>query len=71
MDLAIRYSLVKMTLVGIAALKKEQFGEADYVRVIYTFSRNIEHNAKFIPEILSLLEQDGLRNIAAATLMMR
>lgn len=71
MDLAIRYSLVKMTLVGIAALKKDQFGEADYVRVIYTFSRNIEHNAKFIPEILSLLEQEGLRNIAAATLMMR
>jgi lysine-N-methylase len=70
-DLAIRYSLIKMTLVGIAALKKDQFSEADYVRVIYTFSRNIEHNAKFIPEILGLLEQEGMRNIPAATLMMR
>ncbi len=70
-DLAVRYSLIKMTLVGIAAFRKDQFNEADYVRVIYTFSRNIEHNPKFIAEILSLLEQEGLRNIAAATLMMR
>ncbi len=70
-DLAIRYSLIKMTLVGIAAFKKEQFNEADYVRVIYTFSRNIEHHPKFIAELLTLLEQDNLKNIPATTLMMR
>jgi lysine-N-methylase len=70
-DLAVRYSLIKMILVGIAGLKKENFSEADYVHVIYTFSRNIEHNPTFMPELMSLLEKDGLRNIATATLMIR
>lgn len=71
LDLAVRYSLIKMILVGIAAFKKENFNEDDYVRVIYTFSRNIEHNPTFMPELLELLAQEGLNNIAAATLMMR
>lgn len=70
-DLAVRFSLIKMTLIGIAGFKKENFSEADYVRVIYTFSRNIEHNPTFMPEMLTLLEQDGLSNIAAATIMLR
>ena len=70
-DLAVRYSLIKMILVGIAAFKKDSFNELDYVTVIYTFSRNIEHNLKFMPELLELLAEDGLSNIAAATLMMR
>lgn len=70
-DLAVRYSLIKMILIGIAGFKKEKFSEADYVQVIYTFSRNIEHNPKFIPDLLTLLEGEDLRNIAAATLMMR
>ena len=71
LDLAVRYSLVKLILVGIAGLKKEKFSAADYVQVIYTFSRNIEHNPKFMPELLTLLEKEGLKNFAAATLMMR
>jgi lysine-N-methylase len=70
-DLAVRYSLIKMILIGIAGLKKEKFNEADYVQVIYTFSRNIEHNPKFIPDLLTLLEGEDLKNIAATTLMMR
>ena len=70
-DLAMRFSLIKMSLVGIAGLKKENFSADDYVRVIYTFSRNIEHNTGFMSEIMALLEQDGFSNIAAATLMLR
>jgi lysine-N-methylase len=70
-DLAVRYSLIKIILIGISGLNQENFSEADYVRVIYTFSRNIEHNPTFMPELLTLLEQDALKNIAATTLMMR
>jgi lysine-N-methylase len=69
--LAIRFSMIKMMLIGIAGLKKENFGEADYIRVIYTFSRNIEHNVKFTKDLLDLLEQDGLSNVATAALLMR
>lgn len=71
LNLAIRFSLIKMTLIGIAALKKEIFGEADYVRVIYTLSRNIEHNTTFLNDLLELLEKDGLGSVATATLLMR
>ena len=71
LDMAIRYSLIKLNLIGIAGLKKEAFCEADYVRVIYTFSRNIEHNKTFMPSLLKHLEEDGLKSFAAATVMMR
>jgi len=71
LDLAVRFSLIRMTLIGIAGLKKDQFGEADYVRVIYTFSRNIEHNQTFMHSLLDIMERDGLGNIATAALLMR
>ena len=70
-DLAIRFSIIKMTLIGISGLKKGSFCAEDYVRVIYTFSRNVEHSPTFMMELLSLLDKDGLRSIAGAIIMLR
>jgi lysine-N-methylase len=70
-DQALRYSLVKMHLIGLAGLKQEAFGGDDYVRVVFMFARNIEHHFKFLHQIHDLLEENGLNNTAAAALLVR
>lgn len=71
MELALRFSLVRLHLIGLAGLKKEAFGEADYIRTIYTFTRNVEHHGRFQAEILDALGRQGLGNLATAAVMLR
>lgn len=69
-SLAVRFALIKLYLTGIAAVQKETFGEQDYVRLIYTFVRNLEHGS-FFPDTLAAMEQQGYSNLAAAVVMLR
>jgi len=71
LDLSIRFAVIKMYLVGIAALRGPAFGEEDYVRVIYAFARNVEHRSKFMALVYERLKEIGLDNIATATIVLR
>jgi lysine-N-methylase len=69
--LALRYSLIRMLLIGTAGHRQAEFGEADYVRVIYTFSRNIDHNRHFMQGILAQLDEAQMNNVATAIMLVR
>jgi lysine-N-methylase len=70
MHLSVRFALIKMYLVGQSGKYREAFGEANCVRTIYTFVRNIEHNPKFLPAVMGLLAEQGFANLATlATLV--
>ena len=71
LDLAIRFALIKMYLVGIAAHRGSAFDGHDYVRVIYSFARNIEHRPKLLALVNERLKESGLDNIATATILLR
>lgn len=71
LGLAVRFALIRMYLVGIAAHRREAFGIDDYRRVIQTFGRNFEHNATFMPTILDAMKGSGLDTTACAMLLLR
>lgn len=71
LDLAVRFSLIKMYLVGVAAHRGSAFDGNDYVRVIYSFARNVEHRSKFLALVYERLKESGLDNIATATILLR
>lgn len=71
MALAVRYALVRVYALGLAALCGDAFGADDLVRATYVVSRNIEHHRDFLPELLADLQAaDALRLEVLATLVL-
>jgi lysine-N-methylase len=71
MNLTVRFALIKLYLIGQAAKHREAFGEADCVGTIYTFVRNIEHNPKFLPQVMQLMADKGFVNLATLATLVR
>lgn len=69
-NLAVRFSLIRLYLVGIAGTRQHEFNEKDYVRMVYTFVRNLEHSS-FFPDTLEVMEEQGYNNLASAVLLLR
>lgn len=71
MDLAVRLALIRFYLVGLAALRGPAFGVNDVIRAVYGVARNIEHNRRFMPGVMQLLQERGaLRLEVLATLLL-
>lgn len=71
MSLAVRFALIKLFLIGLAARRGDDFGVEDVVRVVYVVVRNIEHNASFMKTVLDDLEaRDALRLEVLATMVL-
>ena len=71
MNLTVRFALIKLYLIGQAAKHREAFGEADCVGTVYTFVRNIEHNPKFLPQVMQLMADKGFVNLATLATLVR
>ncbi|MFY7866151.1 flagellin lysine-N-methylase [Roseateles sp.] len=70
MSLALRFGLIKFLLIGLAAKEQRVLNLDDYSRVAFVVARNIEHNRRFMPEVLqSLQAHDALRLEVLATLV--
>jgi lysine-N-methylase len=68
--LVIHYALIKMHLIGMAAFHKGLTDEL-VIRLIYSFSRVIEHNPIYLNRIFRLLSQSGLNNMAYMAILIR
>lgn len=66
--LVIHYALIKVLLVGMAAYHKKLDKEI-IVKLVYSFSRAIEHNNEFYEKIFKLLENQGYNTIAYMTIL--
>nr|WP_316640380.1 flagellin lysine-N-methylase [uncultured Roseateles sp.] len=71
MAIAVRFALVKLYACGLAAQRGTEFGLDDMVRVVYVVTRNISHNANFMPNLLDeLAAQDALKLKVLTTLIL-
>ena len=70
-ELAVRFGLIQMYLIGLAGGQMEAFDEASFVRVIYTFVRNIEHNQGFMPRLIELLDNSDHLNLATMMTLLK
>lgn len=71
LSLSVRLAMIRMYLIGVAAFRGEALGEADYVRVIQTFSRDFEHNRAFMNHVLEQMQAARLDTTSAAMLLLR
>lgn len=67
--MVIAYSLIKIMLIGMSAYHKK-LDDAIVVRLIYSFSRSMEHS-DFIDEIFSELEENEKNNMAIMSILIK
>ena len=68
--LVIHYSLLKMILIGMAAFNKKM-DEALIVRLVYSFSRAIEHNKIFFRNTFKIFEENGYNTMAYMAILIK
>lgn len=68
--LVITYSLIKMLLIGMAAYNKK-LDEELMVRLVYSFSRAIEHTRVFFNNTFKLFEKNGYNTMAYMAILIK
>lgn len=68
--LVIYYSFVKMLLVGIAAYNKK-IDEELIVKFIYSFSRTVKHNRRFLDNTFKFLKENGYDTMAYMAILIK
>lgn len=70
MKLVIHYSLIKMLLIGMSAHYK-QLNEDIIIKLIYSFSRAIDHNKVFLNNTFKLFRENGYNTMAYMTILVK
>lgn len=68
--MVINYSLIKMFLIGIAAYNKKM-DEALIVRLVYSYSRAIEHNKVFFNNTFNLFKEKGYNSMGYMAILIK
>lgn len=69
--LCILYAGIKAALIGMAAHRRELFGEADVIRLIYSYSRKVDHDRDFLNEICGYLVRANLLNTSGMAILLK
>jgi lysine-N-methylase len=69
--LATRFAWIDTLLVGVAANRREAFGDDDVVRTVQSLTRAVEHYPYFHGWLLEFLEARGLTSLAGMAILLR
>lgn len=69
--LIVRYSLIKMHLIGMARYHKEHFSEKHVVQLIQSFVRAVEHNDQYLSAISNKLREHGYSTLAYMLMLLK
>lgn len=68
--LIVHYSLIKMILIGMSAYYKE-LNEEMIIKLIFSFSRAIEHSKGFLNKMFNLLKENGYNTMAYMAILIK
>lgn len=65
------YAMIKMLLLSRYNKNNKKLNEEDFVEVFYLFSRTVEHNPVFLPNIYKDIKEAGYDTLAYMTILVR
>ena len=68
--LVVNYSYIKMLLIGMAGYHKK-LDEDMIVRLIYSFSRAVEHNKEFLDHIFNMINSNGFGTMPYMSILIK
>ena len=69
--MAVFYALIRTVMVGVAGFYRESFGDSHIIKVIYSFTRNFEHNLVFPDRMIQALSEKGLDNPRGTAILVK
>lgn len=70
-NIILSYAMIKMLLLSRYNKNNKELNEEDFVEVFYLFSREIEHNTVFLPNIYKDIKEAGYDTLAYMTILVR
>lgn len=70
-NIILSYAMIKMLLLARYNKNNKELSEEDFVEVFYLFSREIEHNTIFLPNIYKDIKEAGYDTLAYMTILVR
>ena len=70
-NIILSYAMIKMLLLARYNKNNKELSEEDFVEVFYLFSREIEHNLVFLPNIYKDIKEAGYDTLAYMTILVR
>lgn len=70
-NIILSYAMIKMLLLARYSKNDNELNEDDFVEVFYLFSREIEHNTIFLPNIYKDIKEAGYDTLAYMTILVR
>lgn len=70
-NIILSYAMIKMLLLARYNKNNKELSEEDFVEVFYLFSREIEHNTVFLPNIYKDIKEAGYDTLAYMTILVR
>ena len=70
-NIILSYAMMKMLLLSRYNKNNKKLNEEDFVEVFYLFSREIEHNTVFLPNIYKDIKEAGYDTLAYMTILVR
>lgn len=70
-NIILSYAMMKMLLLSRYNKNNKKLNEEDFVEVFYLFSREIEHNTVFLPNIYKDIKEVGYDTLAYMTILVR
>lgn len=70
-NIILSYAMIKMLLLSRYNKSDKKLNEDDFVEVFYLFSRNVEHNTVFLPNIYKDIKEAGYDTLAYMTILVR
>jgi lysine-N-methylase len=67
----VHYAIVQTLLIGVAAFHKAEFGTAQAIHVIQSFTKAFEHSPSFPERALKILAEKGLKSCVTLALLIR
>lgn len=70
-NIILSYAMIKMLLLARYNKNNKKLNEEDFVEVFYLFSRTVEHNIVFLPNIYKDIKEAGYDTLAYMTILVR
>lgn len=70
-NIILSYAMMKMLFLARYNKNNKELNEEDFVEVFYLFSREIEHNIVFLPNIYKDIKEAGYDTLAYMTILVR
>lgn len=70
-NIILSYAMMKMLLLSRYKKNNKKLNEDDFVEVFYLFSRTVEHNIVFLPNIYKDIKEAGYHTLAYMTILVR